>query len=88
MTFQRCSTVDDGYGNEVSGHWEDEFTVSANIAAALGREEVLAQRPQAAFAWRELTSCEGLLLARGEPYPKFRNRAQSGPSFKPLYVTL
>lgn len=46
VTFQRRGTVDDGYGNEVSGPWEDVFTVSANIAPARGREEVLAQRLQ------------------------------------------
>jgi SPP1 family predicted phage head-tail adaptor len=46
VTFQRRGTVDDGYGNIVSGPWEDQFTVAANIAAARGREEVLAQRLQ------------------------------------------
>lgn len=46
VTFQARQKVDDGYGNEVSGPWEDVFTVSANIAPARGREEVLAQRLQ------------------------------------------
>ncbi|MFC4172641.1 phage head closure protein [Microvirga sp. GCM10011540] len=44
VTFQARSVVDDGYGNEVSGPWTDQFTVAANIAPARGREEVLAQR--------------------------------------------
>ncbi|MEZ0169925.1 phage head closure protein [Microvirga sp. TS319] len=46
ITLQRRGVQDDGYGNEVSGPWEDIFTVSANIAPARGREEVLAQRLQ------------------------------------------
>lgn len=46
VTFQARAVADDGYGNEVSGPWEDQFTVAANIAPARGREEVLAQRLQ------------------------------------------
>lgn len=46
VIFQKRGLVDDGYGNEVSGDWEDQFTVAAIIAPALGREEVLAQRLQ------------------------------------------
>ena len=46
VTFQKRGMVDDGYGNEVSGPWEDQFTVAANIRPARGREEVLAQRLQ------------------------------------------
>ncbi|KLK92601.1 hypothetical protein AA309_12905 [Microvirga vignae] len=46
MTFQKRRVLDDGYGNEVSGPWEDQFTVAANIAPARGREDVLAARPQ------------------------------------------
>jgi SPP1 family predicted phage head-tail adaptor len=46
ITFRRHGVNGDGYGNEVSGPWEDQFTVTANIAPAHGREEVLAQRLQ------------------------------------------
>jgi SPP1 family predicted phage head-tail adaptor len=46
VTFQARGVVDDGYGNEVSGPWADQFTVAANIRPARGREEVLAQRLQ------------------------------------------
>jgi head-tail adaptor len=46
IRFQRRGSVSDEYGNEEAGAWEDVFTVSANIAPARGREEVLGQRLQ------------------------------------------
>jgi SPP1 family predicted phage head-tail adaptor len=46
ITFQGRGSVTDEYGNAQTGPWEDVFTVSANIAPARGREEVLAQRLQ------------------------------------------
>jgi len=46
VTFQARSVVDDGYGNEVSGPWTDQFTVNARITEAPGRETVTAQRLQ------------------------------------------
>jgi len=46
VTFQARSKIDDGYGNEVSGPWEDKFTVSARVTASPGRETVTAQRLQ------------------------------------------
>jgi hypothetical protein len=35
VTFQRRGTIDDGYGNEVSGPWTDVFSVAANIRPAV-----------------------------------------------------
>lgn len=46
VTFQMRGSTQDEYGNEQTGPWTDAFTVRANIAAARGREEVLAQRLQ------------------------------------------
>lgn len=46
ITFQARGVVDDGYGNEVSGPWADQFTVSARVTASPGRETVTAQRLQ------------------------------------------
>jgi SPP1 family predicted phage head-tail adaptor len=46
ITLQKRAVVDDGYGNPVSGDWQDQFTIDARIEPAKGREEVLAQRLQ------------------------------------------
>lgn len=46
VTFQKRSAIDDDAGNLVSGPFANVFTVPARIAAARGREEVLAQRLQ------------------------------------------
>jgi len=46
ITFQARGTVDDGYGNEVSGPWTDRFTVAAGVTASPGRETVTASRLQ------------------------------------------
>ncbi len=44
ITFQARGIVDDGYGNEVSGPWEDVFTVAARVTVSPGRETVTAAR--------------------------------------------
>lgn len=49
VTFQTRQVTSDDYGNEVSGDWQDEFTVWANVRVAAGREEVLAQQLQGIF---------------------------------------
>jgi SPP1 family predicted phage head-tail adaptor len=46
ITFQARSNVSDDYGNEVTGPWTDQFTVSARVTASPGRETVTAQRLQ------------------------------------------
>jgi head-tail adaptor len=46
ITFQARGKTDAGYDNEVSGAWEDQFTVSARVTASPGRETVTAQRLQ------------------------------------------
>ncbi len=46
ITLQSRSTVDDGYGNEVSGPWTDQFTIAARVTTTPGRETVTAQRLQ------------------------------------------
>jgi len=46
LTFQARTVQDDGYGNEVSGPWTDQFTVAARVTASPGRETVTAQRLQ------------------------------------------
>jgi SPP1 family predicted phage head-tail adaptor len=46
ITFQARGVVDDGYGNEISGPWADQFTVSARVTTSPGRETVTAQRLQ------------------------------------------
>lgn len=44
VTFGSRSIVDDGYGNEVSGPFEDHFTVWAGITYLRGSEAVIAAR--------------------------------------------
>ena len=44
VTFGSRDIVDDGYGNEVSGPFEDRFTVWAGITYLRGSESVLAAR--------------------------------------------
>ncbi len=45
IKLQQRQNVDDGYGN-TRADWVDQFTISARIEPARGREEVLAQRLQ------------------------------------------
>ena len=44
VTFAKRSIFDDDMGNEVSGPWEDQFTVAACVLAKFGGEAVLAAR--------------------------------------------
>jgi SPP1 family predicted phage head-tail adaptor len=44
VTFSRRDRIDDGYGNEVSGPWVDQFTVFAAVQVRLGGEAVEAAR--------------------------------------------
>jgi head-tail adaptor len=44
VTFQRRGELSDGFGNEVTGDWADQFTVAARVQARLGGEEVVASR--------------------------------------------
>lgn len=44
ITFQSREEVDDGYGNQVSGDWADQFTVAANFKPLRGTETVMAAR--------------------------------------------
>ncbi|QPC43492.1 phage head closure protein [Kaustia mangrovi] len=46
LTFQRRAPIDDGYGNPVTGDWEDRFTVAARVKPSKGGETVLARRLQ------------------------------------------
>jgi SPP1 family predicted phage head-tail adaptor len=46
VAFDAREIVDDGYGNPVSGDWEEQFVVAAKIAPKLGGETVLAARLQ------------------------------------------
>lgn len=46
VTFQRRVSQDDGYGNPISGPWQDEFTEPARLTPRLGNEEVIASRLQ------------------------------------------
>jgi SPP1 family predicted phage head-tail adaptor len=44
LTFSKRAVANDGYGNPVSGEFEDQFTVAARINFARGGEDVLAER--------------------------------------------
>ena len=44
VTFGARAVVDDGYGNEVSGQFEDRFTVWGGITYLRGSEAVIAAR--------------------------------------------
>lgn len=44
VTFQRRGQVPDGHGNEQTGDWTDQFSVSARLTPRLGGEEVIAAR--------------------------------------------
>lgn len=44
VTFASRGIVDDGYGNEVAGGWQDRFTVWAALRAGGGSEAVVAAR--------------------------------------------
>lgn len=44
VTFQKREEVDDGYGNPVSGDWQDVFTEPARMQPRLGSEPVIAAR--------------------------------------------
>lgn len=44
VTFASRGIVDDGYGNEVAGDWEDRFTVWSALRAGGGSEAVVAAR--------------------------------------------
>lgn len=46
VTFQRRVSQDDGYGNPISGPWQDEFTEPARLEPRLGNETVIAARLQ------------------------------------------
>ncbi|PWK65868.1 head-tail adaptor protein [Aminobacter sp. AP02] len=44
VTFQRKDAIDDGYGNPVTGPWQDIFTEPARLQPRLGSEPVIAAR--------------------------------------------
>ena len=44
VTFAKRGVLDDGMGNEITGPWEDQFTVAASVLARFGGEAVLAAR--------------------------------------------
>ncbi|RVL04778.1 head-tail adaptor protein [Sinorhizobium meliloti] len=44
LHFQKRSTVDDGYGNEISGPYETVFTAAAELIPLRGGEPVQAAR--------------------------------------------
>lgn len=44
LLFQRRAVVDDGFGNEVAGDWETQFTAAADLIPLRGGEPVLAAR--------------------------------------------
>lgn len=44
FTFLSREVIDDGYGNEVSGPFEDRFTVWAGVTYLRGSETVMASR--------------------------------------------
>ena len=44
VTFSARGVVDDGYGNEVAGDWEDKFEVWAALRPGGGSETVIAAR--------------------------------------------
>jgi SPP1 family predicted phage head-tail adaptor len=44
VTFSRRDMIDDGYGNEVSGPWVDQFTVFGSVQPRFGGEAIAAAR--------------------------------------------
>jgi len=44
LLFQRRALVDDGFGNEVAGDWETQFTAAADLIPLRGGEPVIASR--------------------------------------------
>lgn len=46
VKFQKRGGTEDGYGNEVPGQWEDQFTRAAHFIMKPGSESVLAARLQ------------------------------------------
>jgi head-tail adaptor len=46
ITFQRRAETDDGYGNPISGGWQDQFTVRGRLMPKMGSEAVVASRLQ------------------------------------------
>lgn len=46
ISFQTRAEVDDGFGNPISGEWEEQFTVYAKVQAKFGGEAVTAARLQ------------------------------------------
>lgn len=46
VAFDKRAMVDDGFGNPVSGDWEEQFVVSAKVKPKLGGETVIAARLQ------------------------------------------
>lgn len=44
IAFEKRAEIDDGYGNQVSGAFVEQFTVSAKVEAKFGGETVTAAR--------------------------------------------
>lgn len=44
VSFQTRALVDDGYGNEISGDWEEQFQEPARLVPKMGSETIIASR--------------------------------------------
>lgn len=93
---QKRAIVDDGYGNEVSGDFADQFTVSARIKPLRGGESVISQRLQGVHVavvtvrsssyTRQITTAWRLINARDTS--KVYNIRDVSPDERGAYIDL